>query len=429
MARTPSSCGGVPHADDLGVHTSRVLRSASGCGRCRGDRRGGSSAPRPPGSWQDGAQRSRSSKRGGSQASSRAATGGWVRQQGRDRYELPIMMESNRIWRGSRRGDRGRRTSRSPPPAACIWRRTSGSLPSSRSGTNSHESISSTRECSRRRRRARRFPAWEGRWNRGGMLTPSDGRGEPFVAVPALARAVHRLGVSITENCAVRTVESAAGRVRGVQTEHGQVRADRVVLASGAWSTYFASNAGIDLPQLVVRSTAGRTHAAPDRGLPNVSAPGFTLRRREDGGYTVSSGDIAEHYVCPRSFKYFTKFFSLLRLSARDLRIRLKPPAGYPGAWGFEVALVRRRGHAVRTDAGGQSATVGGGPAAPRRTAAAPGALAARGRYRGNLGGDDRRDARRGALHLRGAGAPGSVHRHRHERTRIRDRARAWDGF
>ena len=25
---------------------------------------------------------------------------GWVRQQGRDRDELPIMMESNRIWRG-----------------------------------------------------------------------------------------------------------------------------------------------------------------------------------------------------------------------------------------------------------------------------------------------------------------------------------------
>jgi len=25
---------------------------------------------------------------------------GWVRQQGRDRAELPIMMESNRIWRG-----------------------------------------------------------------------------------------------------------------------------------------------------------------------------------------------------------------------------------------------------------------------------------------------------------------------------------------
>ena len=176
-------------------------------------------------------------------------------------------------------------------------------------------------------------PGVEGRWA-GGMVTPSDGRAEPFVAVPALARAASRLGVSIAESCAVRTVETAAGQVRGVRTEQGPVRADRVVLAGGAWSTYFAGNAGLDLPQLIVRSTVGRTHAAPDRGLPNVAAPGLTVRRRADGGYTVSTGDVAEHYLCARSFRDFTKFFGLMKLSAKDMRIKLKPPAGYPGAWG-----------------------------------------------------------------------------------------------
>ena len=257
---------------------------------------------------------------------------GWVRQQGRDRYELPIMMESNRVWR-SLAGETGEKDL-TFTAAGCVYlaedERELAKFEEWHELAREHQL--DTRMLSATEARET-VPGVEGRWI-GGMLTPSDGRGEPFDAVPALARAVHRSGVSITENCAVRTVETAAGRVRGVQTEHGQVRADRVVLAGGAWSTYFASNAGIDLPQLVVRSTAGRTHAAPDRGLPNVSAPGFTLRRREDGGYTVSSGDIAEHYVCPRSFKYFTKFFSLLRLSARDMRIKLKPPAGYPGAWG-----------------------------------------------------------------------------------------------
>ena len=257
---------------------------------------------------------------------------GWVRQQGRDRYELPIMMESNRIWRGLA-GETGE-NDLTFIPAGCVYlaedERELAKFEAWHDVAREHQL--DTRMLSADEAREA-VAGVEGRWV-GGMLTPSDGRAEPFVAVPALARAAHRLGVSIIENCAVRTVETAGGQVRGVHTERGPVRADRVVLAGGAWSTYFAANAGLDLPQLVVRSTVGRTHAAPDRGLPNISAPGFTMRRRADGGYTVSSGDIAEHYVCARSFKHFTKFWNLLKLSAKDLRLKPKPPAGYPGAWG-----------------------------------------------------------------------------------------------
>ena len=257
---------------------------------------------------------------------------GWVRQQGRDRYELPIMMESNRIWRGlaEETGEKDLTFT----AAGCVYlaedERELAKFEEWHDVAREHQL--DTRMLSPDEARAA-APGVAGRWV-GGMLTPSDGRAEPFVAVPALARAARRLGVSVTENCAARTLETAGGRVRGLQTELGPVRANRVVLAGGAWSTYFAGNAGLDLPQLVVRSTVGRTHAAPDRGLPNINAPGLTLRRRADGGYTVSAGDIAEHYVCARSFKYFMKFRKLLKLSARDLRLKPKPPPGYPGAWG-----------------------------------------------------------------------------------------------
>ena len=257
---------------------------------------------------------------------------GWVRQQGRDRHELPIMMESNRIWRGlaEETGERDLTFT----GAGCAYlaedERQLAKFEEWRDLAGEHQL--DTRMLSPDEVRET-VPGIEGRWV-GGMLTPSDGRAEPFVAVPALARAVHRLGVSIVENCAVRTVETADGRVRGVHTERGAVRAERVVLAGGAWSTYFAANAGLDLPQLIVRSTVARTRPAPDYGLPNVAAPGLTLRRRMDGGYSVSSGDVAEHYVCPRSFKDLRKFLPLMKKSARDLRLRPKPPAGYPGAWG-----------------------------------------------------------------------------------------------
>ena len=257
---------------------------------------------------------------------------GWVRQQGRDRDELPIMMESNRIWRGlaEETGERDLTFT----GAGCAYlaedERELARFEKWRDLAGEHQL--DTRMLSADEARAA-VPGVEGRWV-GGMLTPSDGRAEPFVAVPALARAAHRLGASIVESCAVRTVETAAGRVHGVHTERGPVRADRVVLAGGAWSTCFAGNAGLDLPQLVVRSTVARTRPAPDHGLPNVATPGFTMRRRADGGYSVSTGDIAEHYVCARSFRDLTKFLRLMKQSARDLRLKPKPPAGYPGAWG-----------------------------------------------------------------------------------------------
>ena len=260
---------------------------------------------------------------------------GWVRQQGRDRAELPIMMESNRIWRGLA-GETGERDL-AFTASGCLYlaedERQLARFEAWRGIAKQHQLDTRMLSGAEAREAASGI---EGEWI-GGMATPGDGRAEPLVAVPALARAARRLGVSITEGCAVRTVETAGGRITGVHTERGPVRAERVVLAGGVWSTYFAGNLGLDLPQLVVRSTVGRTHAAPDRSLPNVSAPGFTMRRREDGGYTVSTGDVAEHYLCPRSFRYFTKFLPLLKLSARDVRIRLKPPAGWPGAWGSKA--------------------------------------------------------------------------------------------
>ena len=257
---------------------------------------------------------------------------GWVRQQGRDAAELPIMMESNRIWRSLARetGEKDLTFTASGSVYLAENERELATYEEWRDLAKQHQL--DTRMLSAEEVRTA-VPGLAGQWV-GAMMTPSDGRAEPWIAVPAFARAASRIGVSIVENCAVRTVEVTDGRVGGVVTEHGAVRTDRVVLAGGAWSTYFAGNAGLDLPQLVVRSTAGRTHAVRDMGIPNASLPGFAVRRREDGGYTIANGELAEHYLCARSFRYFTKFLELLRLSDKDLRLKLKPPKDYPGAWG-----------------------------------------------------------------------------------------------
>ena len=256
---------------------------------------------------------------------------GWVRQQGRDPAELPIMMESNRIWRGL--AEETGEPDLAFTPSGCVY------LTDTQAGLDKYAKWYETaREFQLDTRMLTRaeleelIPGAAGNWL-GGMMTPSDGRAEPFVAVPALARAARARGARVIENCAVRTLDVAGGQLAGVVTERGRVRCERVVLAGGAWSSQFAGNAGIDLPQLAVRSTAARTEAVPEHYARNISTPGLAMRRRADGGYTVASGDIAEHYLGPASFRHVLKFRKLMALSARDIRVRLSGPEGYPGTW------------------------------------------------------------------------------------------------
>ena len=49
-----------------------------------------------------------------------------------------------------------------------------------------------------------------------------------------MARLAADAGAVIVEDCAVRTIETAAGRVSGVVTEKGTIRAPLVLLAGGA---------------------------------------------------------------------------------------------------------------------------------------------------------------------------------------------------
>ncbi len=256
---------------------------------------------------------------------------GWVRQQGRDEAELPIMIEANRLWRGlaEQTGEPGLAFT----PSGCVH------VASDRRKLATFENWC---ETARRYQLDTRMltrtevgellPGIAGDWI-GGMMTPTDGRSEPRLAVPALARAAHRLGVAVVEYCAVRTLDLEGGRLAGIVTERGRVRCDSVVLAGGAWSGLFAGNAGIGIPQLLVRATAMRTAPAAQVVDPNVSLTGLALRRRDDGGYTVATG-LADHFIGPPSFRHALRYRRLLKRSARELRLLPAAPRGYPGAWG-----------------------------------------------------------------------------------------------
>lgn len=257
---------------------------------------------------------------------------GWIRQQGRDWAELPIMMESNRIWRGLA-GETGEADLSFTECGSCYLAENEASLAEYEQWCElAREHQLDTRMLTAAEVRSR-FNGIKGDWT-GGMLTPSDGRGEHFTAVPALARAARRSGATVIENCAVRTVDTEVGRVAGVVTEKGRIRCGKAVLAAGAWSTHFAANAGVDLPQLAACSTGARTEPCPEEFSANMSMDGLSFLRRDDGSYTVSSSDLSVHYLSPVSFRYFGKFRKLLKGSLSWVRLKFRAPPGYPGAWG-----------------------------------------------------------------------------------------------
>jgi glycine/D-amino acid oxidase-like deaminating enzyme len=245
---------------------------------------------------------------------------GWVRQQGRDPAELPIMMDSIRIWE-------------------TLAEQTGEDLGFARHGVlyladtdaelaryEQWLEIARQHQLDSRMLSATQVEAMipqGGRQWRGALYTPSDGRAEPLQAVSGLARAAQRGGCKIIEACAVRVIETQAGSVCGVLTEHGPVKAQAVVCAAGAWASLFSRNAGVDFPQLTVRSTVARTVPAPDIFSGNAAANDVAFRRRADQGYTLALGDYQEHYLSADSFRYLRKFLPVLRTSWRDTRVRL----------------------------------------------------------------------------------------------------------
>ena len=70
----------------------------------------------------------------------------------------------------------------------------------------------------------------------GAVYLPKDGRTNPIDTTQALARGARSRGVRIIENCRVTGISVAQGRVSGVTSEAGPIRAPVVVNCGGMWA-------------------------------------------------------------------------------------------------------------------------------------------------------------------------------------------------
>jgi glycine/D-amino acid oxidase-like deaminating enzyme len=245
---------------------------------------------------------------------------GFCRQQGRDPRELPLIVESLRIWRTIDRtieGDTGFRQ------AGIVY------LAEDEKAAAAHEKwLDYARPYQLDTRMiagpelAALLPGAARQW-RSARYTASDGHAEPQQAAPAIAAAARRLGAKVLTNCAVRGLDIAAGRVAGVVTEKGRVACDSAVLAGGAWSRMFCRNLGITLPQLKVRGSVMRTSPVANAPEASLWTSDFGLRKRLDGGYSVARGGVNDVDIEPDNFRFLTAFWPALRGAHTGLRLRL----------------------------------------------------------------------------------------------------------
>ena len=244
---------------------------------------------------------------------------GWVRKMGRDPRELPLMLESERLWHEMDRlveADTGFRQS-----GIVYLCQTEADLARREAWRKHAEPFQLDTRIVKGAELDSILPGSAAPWA-GALYTKSDGRAEPQKAAPAIARAARRLGAVVLIGCAVRGIETAAGRVSGVVTEKGRVACGTVVLAGGAWSGLFCRSLGIRLPQLKVLASVMRLE--PFEGGPEAAAwgSGFAFRKRQDGGYTVANGSANVADIVPDSFRYGLDFLPVLRIEWKDLRLR-----------------------------------------------------------------------------------------------------------
>lgn len=245
---------------------------------------------------------------------------GWVRKTNRNAADVPLAQATDRLWEempertgidvGFRRA--GIMFVASTAAQMAIYEAWLASV----AGLGLDSRILSNREI------GALVPGCDRNWE-GALYTPSDARAEPTLACSAIAKAALARGVVIVENCAVRSLSMAGGKVAGVITERGEIACEQVLLAGGLWSRRFLGNLGIAFPTLPIICSVMRT--APMEGPTEIAvgAENFSFRKRLDGGFTLTQRGRLDAPLTPDHLHIGLRYLGQLRSQRGVLKIGL----------------------------------------------------------------------------------------------------------
>ena len=126
----------------------------------------------------------------------------------------------------------------------------------------------------------------------GAAFLPTDGQANPADIAMALAKGARMGGVRIVEQCAVTAVMQEHGRVTGLRTTLGDIKAEVVVNCAGQWARQLGALAGVCVPLVSMQHQYIVTDVIPGvpRNLPTLRDPDRLTYFKEELGGLVMGG-------------------------------------------------------------------------------------------------------------------------------------------
>ena len=126
----------------------------------------------------------------------------------------------------------------------------------------------------------------------GAAYLPTDGQASPSDITQALAKGARMAGAKLFEDTKVLRVQIDDGIIKGVETEHGFINCEKVVLCAGMWTRPFAAAHGVNVPLVPVEHQyliTERIEGVPT-GLPTLRDPDRLTYWKEEVGGLVMGG-------------------------------------------------------------------------------------------------------------------------------------------
>ncbi|OSQ48399.1 NAD(P)/FAD-dependent oxidoreductase [Thalassospira alkalitolerans] len=235
---------------------------------------------------------------------------GFVRQQGRDPVELPLMIECNRIWQGLEK----------ELNADLEWRqggvlfvaRDDGEMADYEQWIEDAKGFGIETQVLDPKGVGKVAPGITAP-GVGGIFTPSDGQAEPKKAAAAIAKRASELGAVIAEGCGAIGIETSGGAISSVVSERGEIKCKYVICAAGAATHKFVAKFGRRLPQQTTRGTVIRTTPVTPITAAGTLAEGLAFRQRADGSLNIADEFMTDLDLTLGRFKFAKDFMPGLK--------------------------------------------------------------------------------------------------------------------